>query len=118
MIVNKDISTEDVVNILANGISEAKSKLFTNEISIACDNCNEKLLTKIYSADKNNENKVRKLLIYNAIGLGIYSVSTSIYDDFSRLQEKRTNKIIDRILVGDVKTTHSERHPKSSIQNP
>lgn len=115
MIVNKDINTEDIINILANGISEAKSKLFTNEISIACDNCNENLLTKIYNADKSNENKVRKLLLYNAIGLGIYSVSTSIYDDFTKLEKKRSNKIIDRILVGDVKATHSERQ---YIQNP
>lgn len=115
IIVNKNINADVATYVIKQGITEIKSKVFSNDISVACENSDNSIFDRIYTSTKDTENKLRKLTIYNAIGLGIYSISTSIYDDFTKLEKKRSNKIIDRMLIGDVRETHSERQ---YIQNP
>lgn len=109
--VNKDLDETILNGILASGFDVIKEKIFNNSEVIGYNTYDKYSIDKIDIVDIG----IRKLLLYNGAGLGIYNISTSIYDDFSKLEERKTNSIINRLLVGNTTETRNE---KQYTQNP
>lgn len=109
-IVN-ELTGELLDSIIKNGLYSIKIEMFNNSPMIAYSEYDKYKLDKIEDIDAG----INKLTLYNAACIGIYNISTSIYDDFTKLENKTSNKIIDRLLIGDNETITSERQ---IIQNP
>lgn len=109
--IANELTEELLDSIIENGLYSIKIEMFNNSPMIAYSEYDKYKLDKLEDIDAG----INKLTLYNAACIGIYNISTSIYDDFTRLENKASNKIIDRLLIGDNETTTSERQ---IIQNP
>lgn len=75
---------------------------------------NKDTLQKIEEIYNGNLN----LTLYNASCIGIFNVSTSIYDDYSKLEERTPNKLIDKLIygTGDNSSIYEIKHSKNDIK--
>lgn len=101
---NHEVSLENIIDL------NIKQDIFKNNNLV--EDISSNTIRDIDDAVSDNY----KFTIYNSMAIGLFNVSTSIYNDYSKLETMNTTELIDKLLTGQL-STREQMDYKNSTSN-